>query len=237
MSKLFAEQSACIDAPASIVWKVLTNPDITTEWIKEFSSEFSLLDSDWKLGSPVIWRDANGKPDVEGKVTAVEPYKKLRFTVMPVGESPDWEIKEDDGITYILAEENAQTTLTVLQGDFGLKPEHLQYYEATVEIWRKVLPHIKNLSEWIYRLESEGYKDLRVCPIPGPDPDAGEHTHDVQTVHIILNGELTITDHNGSNTFKSGDKVEFPAETTHKAQGSSANGSMLVGVKDSEKME
>lgn len=230
MKKLLVEQSIQIKAPASIVWNVLTDPNITNEWIKEFSVDFTLLESDWKMGSTVLWKDTNGKAHVEGKVTALEPYKKLRFTVIPAGIVPDWEIKEEDGITYILTEKDNGTNLTIVHGDFGLMPEHRKYYEATVDIWHKVLPQIKNLAEWLKKLEHEGFKELRVCPIPGPDTGS-EHTHDLPTVHIILNGELTVSDQAGTKKFKAGDRVEFPAGTTHKANGNSDNGSMIVGVK------
>lgn len=80
------------------------------------------------------------------------------------------------------------------------------------------------------KLKKEGFIDLRVCPIP-PNIDTCEHTHDQHTVHVILNGELTITDSNGTRTYKPGDIVEFPAGTTHRARGNSDDGRMIIGVK------
>lgn len=88
-----------------------------------------------------------------------------------------------------------------------------------------------NEKKFLERLRREGFTEVRVCPIePGTAP--GEHTHDQHTVHVILSGELTITDHEGSKTFRPGDRVEFPAGTTHKAQGGTIVGSMIVGVKE-----
>lgn len=81
----------------------------------------------------------------------------------------------------------------------------------------------------IQQLEKEGFQEVRVCPLP-PDSKLDEHTHDEHTVHIILQGELTVTDASGSRTFKPGDRVEFPAGTTHVARGS-GTGEMIVGVK------
>jgi len=86
-----------------------------------------------------------------------------------------------------------------------------------------------NEKELIKKLEGEGFKDLRVCPIE-QNFNSGEHTHDERTVHIILTGELTISDKNGTKTFHPGDRVEFPAGTKHNAK-SSKKGSMIVGVK------
>ncbi|MDB4978121.1 MAG: hypothetical protein JWM56_307 [Candidatus Peribacteria bacterium] len=82
----------------------------------------------------------------------------------------------------------------------------------------------------IHQLEAEGYTDVRVCPIP-PDMDLPEHTHDEHTVHIILEGDLTIIDADGTHIYKPGDRVEFPAGTVHKARGGMEHGKMIIGVK------
>lgn len=87
------------------------------------------------------------------------------------------------------------------------------------------------IEEWITLLEQEGFTDLRVCPIP-PNQDLPEHTHDEHTVHVIIEGDLTIIDKDGTRTFSSGDRVDFPAGTVHKARGSTDDGTMLVGVKN-----
>lgn len=82
----------------------------------------------------------------------------------------------------------------------------------------------------IKQLEQEGYTEVRTCPIP-PNLDLPEHTHDEHTVHVILRGDLIITENGISTTYKPGDTVEFPAGTTHKARGSTDSGRMITGVK------
>ncbi|MDO8510018.1 MAG: hypothetical protein Q7S15_00100 [bacterium] len=64
------------------------------------------------------------------------------------------------------------------------------------------------VADWIKKLEKEGFSDLRVCPIP-PNEDLPEHTHDEHTVHVILNGDLIITDRNGTKTYHSGAQGEL----------------------------
>lgn len=96
---------------------------------------------------------------------------------------------------------------------------------------RAIRPSIMNEQAWMEKLEQEGFTDVRVCPIE-PGVDSGEHTHDKHTVHVILNGELIITDHGATKTFRPGDRVEFPAGTTHKARGGSNRGRMIVGVEE-----
>jgi quercetin dioxygenase-like cupin family protein len=90
------------------------------------------------------------------------------------------------------------------------------------------------IEEMIKKLERERFTDVRVCPMPPPVTEgeaAPEHTHDEYTVHSILDGVLTITDMSGTHTYGPGDRVEFPAGTTHCASGSTENGRMIIGVK------
>jgi uncharacterized protein YndB with AHSA1/START domain len=56
MPKVFVEKSIEINAPASKVWEALTKREQTDTWAVEFSSggpQFH-IESDWKLGSPVL---------------------------------------------------------------------------------------------------------------------------------------------------------------------------------------
>lgn len=147
MSNLFVDKSAEINAPISKVWEVLTERDLTSQWAPEFSggSPFH-IESDWKLGSPVSWKDAEGRTIVEGNVTALEPQRLLRFTVFDVrSERPP--ITEKDGITYELSEQDGQTRLHVLQGDFAARPDGEKYRDMSGEIWDRVLSRVKELVE------------------------------------------------------------------------------------------
>jgi uncharacterized protein YndB with AHSA1/START domain len=147
MSKLFVDQSIEIKASASKVWEVLTAREYTAEWVPEFNggSPFH-IESDWKPGSPVFWKDQDGKTIVEGNVTALEPGKLLRFTVSDVrsGRSP---VTDEDGITYQFSEKDGKTTLHVLQGDFSPMPEGEKFRDMSAEIWGHVLPKVKALAE------------------------------------------------------------------------------------------
>jgi len=147
MPKLFVDKSIEINVPASKVWNVLTNTRYTAEWASEFSSGSPFqIESDWKLNSPVLWKGPEGKVIVEGTVTGLEPGKFLRFTVFDV-RSQKPSVKEEDGITYQLSEEDGKTTLHVLQGDFSALPDGEKYREMSAEIWDLVLPKVKELAE------------------------------------------------------------------------------------------
>ena len=147
MEKLFVEKSIKINTPASSVWDVLTKPEFTDQWAPEFSggAEFH-IESDWKLGSPVLWKGQDGSVIVQGNVTALEPNKFLRFTVFDVrGEKPP--VTEEDGITFELTEQNGKTLLKISQGDFSTMAEGEKYRDLSAEIWDRVLPKVKELAE------------------------------------------------------------------------------------------
>jgi uncharacterized protein YndB with AHSA1/START domain len=80
MSKLFVDKTIEINAPASKVWDVLTRREQTAEWAPEFAggAEFH-IESEWKLGSRVLWKDRDGNVIVEGEVTALERRRQWLF--------------------------------------------------------------------------------------------------------------------------------------------------------------
>ncbi|MDB4978573.1 MAG: hypothetical protein JWM56_759, partial [Candidatus Peribacteria bacterium] len=228
MPKLFADKTIEIDAPASVVWDVLIkDADV---WAFAFAE--ARVESDWKPGSPVRWKKSDGNVFVEGTVTAFKPQKLLRFTVISTGEPEHRALArtEEDGITFELSERDGGITLRVRHGDFSVLKDAEEALRGTMEGWGRTLPKIKATAEWIATLEREGFKDIGVCPIP-PNKDLPEHMHDQHTVHMILEGELIIKDNEGTKTYRPGDRVEFPAGTTHKARGSTDTGKMIIGVK------
>jgi uncharacterized protein YndB with AHSA1/START domain len=147
MAKLFVDKAIEIKAPASKVWDVLTSPDHTGQWAPEFSGGAPFhIESDWKSGSPVLWKDQDGNVIVEGNVTALELNVFLRFTVFDVrGEKPP--MAKEDGITYKLQEHVDKTTLQVLQGDFSVMAEGEKYQRLSAEVWDRVLAKVKALAE------------------------------------------------------------------------------------------
>jgi uncharacterized protein YndB with AHSA1/START domain len=147
MAKLFVDKSIEIHAPVAKVWEILTSQEYTAQWATEFNrgSPFH-LESDWRLGDPVLWKGQEGKTIVEGNVTALEPGKLLRFTVFDVRSERPF-VTEEDGITYQLSEKENRTILHVLQGDFSVMPQGQQFRDMSAEIWGHVLPKIKELAE------------------------------------------------------------------------------------------
>ena len=116
MEKLEIQNTIAINAPASIVWDVLTNPEQTKKYM--FGCEAI---SDWQPESPLLWQmDYEGMDfvAVKGTVKEFEPEKFLAYTVFdPHGKMED---KPENylTVTYRLLNENGQTFLNVTQGGF-----------------------------------------------------------------------------------------------------------------------
>ena len=147
MSKLFVDKTIEINAPIAQVWDVLTRLEMTGMWASEFTGGAPFyIESEWKMGSPVLWKDQDGTVIVEGTVTALEPYRLLRFTVFDVrSEKPP--VTDEDGITYMLREQDGKTILQVRQGDFSGMDDAEKYHRMSEEIWERVLPKVKALVE------------------------------------------------------------------------------------------
>ena len=145
--KLFVDKSIEIDAPAHVVWDALTRAENTRHWVSNFGGTDGKIVSDWKMGSPVLWKRKDGSVIVEGNVTALDPNKLLRFTVFDVRSKERPPVTEEDGITYQLTPKGSKTILRVRQGDFSVMPEGAKYRDMSAEIWDRVLLNVKELAE------------------------------------------------------------------------------------------
>ena len=86
-NKFTAKATTTIHAPASKVWHALTRP----EMIKQYLFDTEVI-SDWKVGSPIIYRgEWEGKPfEDKGKILKIEPEKLLMSTHWsPLSGVPD----------------------------------------------------------------------------------------------------------------------------------------------------
>lgn len=88
-----------------------------------------------------------------------------------------------------------------------------------------------NEKQWIEQLTKEGYKNVAVCP-NGPNTEFPEHTHEQQTAHVILTGELMLVGKDGMKTMKLGERFDIPAGTTHTATCGPDGCTFVVGFKD-----
>jgi len=70
--------------------------------------------------------------------------------------------------------------------------------------------------ELIATLHHEGFGHTYVWE-DTPNARYPNHTHRMETAHLILSGEITITMNGASNTYRAGDRCDVPANAVHSA--------------------
>ncbi len=144
------KNSIAFQAPATKVWDVLTKPEYTQVYM--FGCETV---SDWSKGSPLLWKGNYEGAEmifVKGTILEIKPPFLLQYsTIDPNADIED--IPENYlHVTYELAESNAQTLLTVTQGNYATVADgERRYVEAlnNGEGWNPILLEIKKLAEKI----------------------------------------------------------------------------------------
>jgi uncharacterized protein YndB with AHSA1/START domain len=117
MNELKIKKTITINAEVSKVWEALTKP----EWTKKYMAGSEVI-SDWKVGSPILWKGTlkgEGKILTKGSIEKIEVGKLLQFT------SFDPNAKYTDvpsnyvQATYELTPKLGKTVLSVTQGDYS----------------------------------------------------------------------------------------------------------------------
>lgn len=141
---LTIKNSIDIQAPASKVWNALTNPQETKKYM--FGCEAL---SDWKAGSPLIWKgNFNGVElvAVKGVVKEYRPCQYLEYTVIDPNNPKIPDLPENYlTVSCELIEKNGITTLTATQGDYNTVGEGSDRYKHSVDGggWQPILEAIK----------------------------------------------------------------------------------------------
>jgi uncharacterized protein YndB with AHSA1/START domain len=144
---LIVKNTITIHAPAAAVWDALTNPAQTRKYM--FGCEAL---SDWKEGSPLIWKgNFNGIEvvAVKGSIVTNRPGQFLAYTTIdPNSTVPD--LPENYlTVTYELKEEGDATLLTATQGDYSIVADGDNRYKHTIDGggWSPILDAVKALVE------------------------------------------------------------------------------------------
>src|SRR4051812_42178342 len=116
MKELIVRNSITINADATKVWDVLTNPEQTKKYM--FGCETV---SDWKQGSSLLWQgNYEGKTMifVKGYLLEIVPNRLLKYSVIDPNAMYA-EIPENYlSVEYRLEKQNDATVLTVIQDGF-----------------------------------------------------------------------------------------------------------------------
>jgi mannose-6-phosphate isomerase-like protein (cupin superfamily) len=71
-------------------------------------------------------------------------------------------------------------------------------------------------SELIAQLQRDGFAHTYAWE-DGPNTRYPDHTHRMETAHIILRGEMTLTMNGTSTTYHVGERCDVPANAVHSA--------------------
>ena len=136
-----AIRTVTIHATRHEVWNALTNP----EKVKRYMHGTD-MSTDWKEGSPIVWKgEWKGRSyEDKGTVIAVEPQRLLKYTHWsPMGGSED-KPENYHTVTYELAGEDGKTTLTLTQDNNASQEEA---DKMAVDNWGPVLDGLKETVE------------------------------------------------------------------------------------------
>jgi mannose-6-phosphate isomerase-like protein (cupin superfamily) len=80
------------------------------------------------------------------------------------------------------------------------------------------------------QLQSEGFSHTYVWQ-DGPNASYPDHTHATETAHIVLDGEITLTQAGETRTFGVGERCDVPAGAVHSARIGPRGCRYLIGEK------
>jgi uncharacterized protein YndB with AHSA1/START domain len=128
MKNYVAKASTTIDAPSSVVWRALVDPQAIREYM--FGAD---VHSDWREGSPITWEgEFGGKPfRDEGQVLEVVANRRLRYRHI------------DHMVTIDLARDHAGTHVVLTQDN---NPDE-QAKAHSEENWTTMLEGLKKYVE------------------------------------------------------------------------------------------
>ncbi len=140
-----------VDAPPEVIWKALTDPDITRLYT---STDISL---GLKAGQPVQWfsreEDKTRKVVAKGTVLALIPNVRLRYTNYEVGGGlPDEPASHTTVDLHLVPEADGRTRVELWEGDFAGLPQAIKRAREAGKVWVESLVGLKRESEERARL-------------------------------------------------------------------------------------
>jgi uncharacterized protein YndB with AHSA1/START domain len=146
MNELYTHESIDIAAPPEAVWRMLTDPSLTRQYM--FGCEAV---SDWKVGSELLWRgQVEGQPMVfvTGHVVTFQPCTLLEYTTFdPNGglrDVPENYVKMTCRLTAL---PGGLTRLELRQGDFSKVEQGEKRFRDSQQGGPEILDKMKAIAE------------------------------------------------------------------------------------------
>ena len=129
-----------IEAPPSKVWAALTDP----EQIKQYMFGSQVV-TDWKQGSPIVWKgEYEGKQyEDKGEIVEVEPERRLKVTHFSPLSGDEDRPENYHTVLYELEQRNGNTHVSLTQDNNSSE----EAAEHSQENWEKMLAGLKQVVE------------------------------------------------------------------------------------------
>jgi uncharacterized protein YndB with AHSA1/START domain len=140
MADYVATAETEIDAPRDKVWTALTDPQQIKEYM--FGSE---VVTDWKQGSPIVWKGEyeGNKYEDKGEIVEIEPERRLKVTHFSPLSGQEDRPENYHTLLYELEERGEKTHLSLSQ-DNNASKEAAEHSQAN---WEKMLAGLKQVAE------------------------------------------------------------------------------------------
>jgi uncharacterized protein YndB with AHSA1/START domain len=140
MGDLSLKTALTINAPAAEVWKGLTDPEIVKEYF--FGTK---LESDWKVGSPIVFSGEWDGQRYEDKGTILEiaPGEYVKYSYWSSMSGTEDKPENYANVSYRLTEDNGVTTLDITQDN--IKDEAQK--EHSEQNWQMIMGGLKKIME------------------------------------------------------------------------------------------
>jgi uncharacterized protein YndB with AHSA1/START domain len=132
MENVILKTAVIFDAPASIVWRGLTDPAIVKQYFYGTN-----LESDFKLGSRITFSgEWDGKTYTDGGIIlAIEPPFLLKYSYWSSMSGTEDIPENYADITYELIEDDGKTTLQITQDGIKNQEDVAQHEQNWVNVF------------------------------------------------------------------------------------------------------
>jgi uncharacterized protein YndB with AHSA1/START domain len=129
-----------IDASPAEVWTALTDPEQIKQYM--FGSQ---VETDWKPGSPIVWKgEFEGKHyEDKGEIVEIEPQRRLKVTHFSPLSGDEDRPENYHTVLYELEQHNDKTRVSLTQ-DNNSSEEAAEHSKAN---WEKMLAGLKQVVE------------------------------------------------------------------------------------------
>jgi uncharacterized protein YndB with AHSA1/START domain len=120
------------------LWNAITNAEMTALYFHE-----TRVESDWKPGSPILHRQQDGKPALEGNVIEVDRPRRL-VTTFRFAQHPEGKKERPSRVTWEIEPQGEVCRLTLTHDDFD---GETATYKEVERGWNPILSGLKTLLE------------------------------------------------------------------------------------------